>query len=105
MLRVPTDVSICLFVQVPDLVESLAVKKVVLVHGEGFGAWCWYKTVASLEECGLSPVTVDLAGSGFSMADPNSVSTLEEYSKPLIKLLQNLPEEKKVSQMLVSGLS
>ncbi|KAL0645659.1 hypothetical protein Bca4012_043950 [Brassica carinata] len=82
--------------QVPDLVESLAVKKVVLVHGEGFGAWCWYKTVASLEECGLSPVTVDLAGSGFSMADPNSVSTLEEYSKPLIKLLQNLPEEEKL---------
>ncbi|KAG2330251.1 hypothetical protein Bca4012_020146 [Brassica carinata] len=82
--------------QVPDLVESLTVKKFVLVHGEGFGAWCWYKTVASLEETGLSPVTVDLTGSGFSMADANSVSTLEEYSKPLIELLQNLLEEEKV---------
>ncbi|CAH8332001.1 unnamed protein product [Eruca vesicaria subsp. sativa] len=82
--------------QVPDIVDSLTVKKLILVHGEGFGAWCWYKTVASLEESGLSPVTVDLTGCGFSMADANSVSTLEEYSKPLILLLQNLHEEEKV---------
>ncbi|CAN8290091.1 unnamed protein product [Cochlearia groenlandica] len=83
--------------QVPDFsLESLAVKKFVLVHGEGFGAWCWYKVVASLEESGLSPTTVDLAGSGFNMTDSNSVCTLEEYSKPLIELLENLPEEEKV---------
>uniref|UniRef100_A0A1J3GZH0 Putative methylesterase 12, chloroplastic n=1 Tax=Noccaea caerulescens TaxID=107243 RepID=A0A1J3GZH0_NOCCA len=82
--------------QVPDFLESLTVKKFILVHGEGFGAWCWYKTIASLEESGLSPVTVDLAGSGFNMTDANSVSTLEEYSEPLIELLQNLPEEEKV---------
>ncbi|CAA0394380.1 Alpha/beta hydrolase fold-1 [Arabidopsis suecica] len=82
--------------QVPEFLESLKVKKFVLVHGEGFGAWCWYKTIASLEESGLSPVTVDLAGSGFNMSDANSVSTLEEYSKPLIELIQNLPAEEKV---------
>ncbi|CAE5959188.1 unnamed protein product [Arabidopsis arenosa] len=51
--------------QVPDFSESLMVKKFVLVHGEGFGAWC-------------------------------CVSTLEEYSRPLIELLENLPEEEKV---------
>ncbi|XP_010421895.1 PREDICTED: putative methylesterase 12, chloroplastic [Camelina sativa] len=82
--------------QVPEFLESLTVKKFVLVHGEGFGAWCWYKTIASLEESGLFPVTVDLAGSGFNMTDAHSVSTLEEYSKPLIELIQNLPEEEKV---------
>ncbi|KAF8087226.1 hypothetical protein N665_0594s0002 [Sinapis alba] len=83
--------------QVPDFSsESLTVKKFVLVHGEGFGAWCWYKIVASLEESGLSPITVDLTGSGFNMTDPNTVSTLEEYSKPLIEYLENLPEEEKV---------
>jgi pimeloyl-ACP methyl ester carboxylesterase len=83
--------------QVPDFsTESLTVKKFVLVHGEGFGAWCWYKMVASLEESGLSPTTVDLTGSGFNMTDTNSVSTLEEYSKPLIGYLENLPEEEKV---------
>ncbi|KAJ0232795.1 putative methylesterase 14 [Hirschfeldia incana] len=83
--------------QVPDFsLESLIVKKFVLVHGEGFGAWCWYKIVASLEESGLSPITVDLTGSGFNMTDTNTVSTLEEYSKPLIEYLENLPEEEKV---------
>ncbi|ESQ38584.1 hypothetical protein EUTSA_v10028772mg [Eutrema salsugineum] len=82
--------------QVSDFLESLTVKKFILVHGEGFGAWCWYKTIASLEESGLSPVTVDLAGSGFNMTDTNSIYTLEEYSKPLIELLQNLPLEEKV---------
>jgi hypothetical protein len=30
------------------------------------------------------------------MTDANSVSTLEEYSKPLIELIQNLPAEEKV---------
>ncbi|KAL0650002.1 hypothetical protein Bca4012_092693 [Brassica carinata] len=60
--------------QVPDFsIESLAVKKFILVHGEGFGAWCWYKIVASLEESGLSPITVDLTGSGFNMTDTNTV--------------------------------
>ncbi|VVB08657.1 unnamed protein product [Arabis nemorensis] len=82
--------------QGPDFLESLTVKKFILVHGEGFGAWCWYKTIASLEESGLSPVTVDLAASGFNMTDANRVSTLEEYSKPLIELLKDLPEEEKV---------
>ncbi|KAH0862759.1 hypothetical protein HID58_079970 [Brassica napus] len=83
--------------QVPDFsLESLAVKKFILVHGEGFGAWCWYKIVASLEESGLSPITVDLTGSGFNMTDTNTVSTLEEYSKPLIEYLENLPEKEKV---------
>lgn len=92
-----TNASILLSSQVPDFLESLTVKRFILVHGEGFGAWCWYKTIASLEESGLSPVTVDLAGSGFNMIDANSVSTLEEYSEPLIELLQNLPEEEKVN--------
>ncbi|KAF3526976.1 hypothetical protein F2Q69_00047742 [Brassica cretica] len=83
--------------QVPDFSsESLTVKKFVLVHGEGFGAWCWYKIVASLDESGLSPITVDLTGSGFNMTDTNTVSTLEDYSKPLIEYLENLPEEDKV---------
>lgn len=95
--------SYLLSLQVPAFLESLTVKKLVLVHGEGFGAWCWYKTIASLEESGLSPVTVDLTGSGFNMTDANSVSTLEEYSKPLIELIQNLPEEEKVRNSRVDS--
>ncbi|KAK7271386.1 hypothetical protein RJT34_27237 [Clitoria ternatea] len=82
--------------QVPVVLENIKVKKFVLIHGEGFGAWCWYKTVALLEETGLHPVAIDLTGSGIDLTDTNSVTTLAEYSKPLTDYLENLPEDEKV---------
>ncbi|XP_057453932.1 putative methylesterase 12, chloroplastic [Lotus japonicus] len=82
--------------QVPEDLENIKIKKFVLIHGEGFGAWCWYKTVASLEEAGLLPVALDLTGSGIDLTDTNSVTTLAEYSKPLTVYLENLPEDEKV---------
>ena len=82
--------------QVPEFLENIKIKKFVLIHGEGFGAWCWYKTVALLEEAGLLPVALDLTGSGIDLTDTNSVTTLAEYSKPLTDYLVNLPEDEKV---------
>ncbi|VVA19689.1 PREDICTED: putative methylesterase [Prunus dulcis] len=82
--------------QVPESLENIKTKKFILVHGEGFGAWCWYKTIALLEEAGLLPVTFDLKGSGIDLTDTNSVATLAEYSKPLIEYLENLEEDEKV---------
>ncbi|XP_042459438.1 putative methylesterase 14, chloroplastic isoform X2 [Zingiber officinale] len=76
--------------------ENLQTKKIVLVHGEGFGAWCWYKTVSLLEESGLHPVAVDLRGSGINTTDPNKISTLADYSKPLTDYLTSLPGDEKV---------
>ncbi|KAK7401497.1 hypothetical protein VNO78_13027 [Psophocarpus tetragonolobus] len=82
--------------QVPINLENIKIKKFVLIHGEGFGAWCWYKTVALLEEAGLLPVALDLTGSGIDLTDTNSVTTLADYSKPLTVYLENLPEDEKV---------
>ncbi|XP_059663218.1 putative methylesterase 12, chloroplastic [Cornus florida] len=82
--------------QLPEFLENIKTKKFVLIHGEGFGAWCWYKTIALLEESGLLPSAFDLTGSGIDLTDSNSVTTLVDYSKPLIDYLQNLPEEEKV---------
>ncbi|XP_042492363.1 putative methylesterase 14, chloroplastic [Macadamia integrifolia] len=82
--------------QVPEFVEHLKTKKIVLVHGAGFGAWCWYKNIALLEEVGLLPIALDLMGSGIDQTDPNSVKTLADYAKPLIDYLHNLPEEEQV---------
>ncbi|KGN52704.1 putative methylesterase 14, chloroplastic [Cucumis sativus] len=82
--------------QAPDFVENLKEKKFVLVHGEGFGAWCWYKTISLLEEVGLSPIAIDLKGSGIDLTDTNRVNTLAEYSKPLTDYLQDLPDDEKV---------
>jgi len=83
-------------VQVPVNLENIKIKRFVLIHGEGFGAWCWYKTVALLEEAGLLPVALDLTGSGIDLTDTNSVTTLADYSKPLTVYLENLPEDEKV---------
>ncbi|KAF9601539.1 hypothetical protein IFM89_020367 [Coptis chinensis] len=82
--------------QDPEFLENLQTKKFVIVHGEGFGAWCWYKTVALLEEAGLIPTAINLLGSGIDRTDTDSISTLADYAKPLIDYLQNLPEEEKV---------
>lgn len=82
--------------QVPDFLENLDSKKFILIHGEGFGAWCWYKSIALLEEAGLSPIALDLTGSGINLSDTNNITTLADYSKPLIDYLQNLPEDEKV---------
>ncbi|CBI39249.3 hypothetical protein VitviT2T_028979 [Vitis vinifera] len=82
--------------QGPDILENVKTKKFVLVHGEGFGAWSWYKTIALLEEVGLVPTALDLRGSGIDQTDTNSVTTLADYSKPLTDYLENLPEDEKV---------
>ncbi|CAH9109236.1 unnamed protein product [Cuscuta europaea] len=79
-----------------EFLESIKTKRVVLIHGEGFGAWCWYKTIALLEETGLLPIGFDLTGSGIDLTDTNSVATLEDYSKPLLDYLKSLPEDEKV---------
>lgn len=81
--------------QGPDILENVKTKKFVLVHGEGFGAWSWYKTIALLEEVGLTPTALDLRGSGIDQTDTNSVTTLADYSKPLTDYLENLPEDEK----------
>ncbi|KAK4341322.1 hypothetical protein RND71_039823 [Anisodus tanguticus] len=82
--------------QLPEFLESIKTKKFILVHGEGFGAWCWYKTIALLEETGLLPTAIDLTGSGIDLTDAKNVTTLAEYSKPLIDYLENLSEDEKV---------
>ncbi|KAJ9167015.1 hypothetical protein P3X46_021699 [Hevea brasiliensis] len=82
--------------QVPDFLENFKLKKFILIHGEGFGAWCWYKTIALLEEAGLLPTAIDLIGSGIDLTDTDSVASLADYSKPLIDYLESVPEDEKV---------
>ncbi|XP_058090136.1 putative methylesterase 14, chloroplastic [Magnolia sinica] len=82
--------------QTAESIENIETKKFVLIHGQGFGAWCWYKSISLLEEAGLLPTALDLTGSGIDQTDTNSISTLAEYAKPLIDYLHNLSENEKV---------
>uniref|UniRef100_A0A6N2LVD8 AB hydrolase-1 domain-containing protein n=1 Tax=Salix viminalis TaxID=40686 RepID=A0A6N2LVD8_SALVM len=70
--------------------DDLETNHVVLVHGGGFGAWCWYKTIALLEEDGFKVTAIDLAGSGIDSFDTNSITSLSQYVKPLTDFLEKL---------------
>lgn len=68
----------------------------MLVHGGGFGAWSWYKTMTLLEESGFKVDAVDLTGSGVSSFDTNSITSLAQYVKPLTDIFDKLEDGKKV---------
>lgn len=76
--------------------DDLETRHFVLVHGGGFGAWCWYKTIALLEEGGFKVTAIDLTGSGIHSSDANSITNLSQYVKPLTDFLENLAEGEKV---------
>lgn len=76
--------------------DDLETNHFVLVHGGGFGAWCWYKTIALLEEAGFKVTAVDLTGSGIHSLDPNSIISLSQYAKPLTEFLEKLADGEKV---------
>ncbi|KAK4417583.1 putative methylesterase 11, chloroplastic [Sesamum alatum] len=76
--------------------ENLETNHFVLVHGGGFGAWCWYKTIALLEEGGYKVTAVDLTGSGIHSFDTNSITSLSQYVKPLTEFLEKLTDGEKV---------
>eukprot|EP00252_Welwitschia_mirabilis_P006902 TRINITY_DN1784_c0_g3_i1.p1 TRINITY_DN1784_c0_g3~~TRINITY_DN1784_c0_g3_i1.p1 ORF type:complete len:363 (-),score=93.69 TRINITY_DN1784_c0_g3_i1:476-1564(-) len=76
--------------------DNLETKHFVLVHGGGFGAWCWYKSIALLEEAGFVATALDLTGSGIDHTEVNSITTLAQYVKPLLDFLEKIPDEKKI---------
>ncbi|XP_016497307.2 putative methylesterase 11, chloroplastic [Nicotiana tabacum] len=73
-------------------IDDLETNHFVLVHGGGFGAWCWYKTIALLEEAGFKVTAVDLTGSGIHSFDTNSITSLSQYAKPLTDFLETLAD-------------
>ncbi|XVF43248.1 hypothetical protein PTKIN_Ptkin02bG0024900 [Pterospermum kingtungense] len=77
-------------------IDGVETDHFVLVHGGGFGAWCWYKTMTLLEETGFKVDAVDLTGSGVSSFDTNSITSLAQYVKPLTDIFDKLEDGKKV---------
>ncbi|KAL3690194.1 hypothetical protein R1sor_016503 [Riccia sorocarpa] len=78
------------------VLQTLETRHFVLVHGGGHGAWCWYKTIALLEEAGFTASAIDLTGSGIDYTDPNSITSLSQYVKPLFNFFEKLGENEKV---------
>ncbi|XP_042441636.1 putative methylesterase 11, chloroplastic [Zingiber officinale] len=77
-------------------IDNLEIRHFVLVHGGGFGAWCWYKSIALLEDSGFKVSAIDLTGSGISSFNTNKVTSIAEYAKPLTGFLEALGDLDKV---------
>ncbi|KAM7250058.1 hypothetical protein ACFE04_021941 [Oxalis oulophora] len=71
-------------------------KHFVLVHGLCHGAWCWYKLKPLLESSGHKVTTLDMTASGINMKGIKEISTLQEYTKPLLEFLGSLESDEKV---------
>lgn len=84
-----------LFLQGKSL-DDLETAHFVLVHGGGFGAWCWYKSIALLEEAGYKVTAIDLTGSGIHSFNTNEITSLAQYVKPLTDFLDKLADGEKV---------
>lgn len=69
----------------------------VIIHGASHGVWCWFKLLALLETSGYKVTCLDLTSAGIDTTDLNTIFTLEDYKKPLVNLLINLPVNEKVS--------
>ncbi|ONK67390.1 uncharacterized protein A4U43_C06F19670 [Asparagus officinalis] len=81
----------------PDIsIEGLETNHFVLVHGGGFGAWCWYKTISLLKDGGFRVNAIDLTGSGVHAFDSNNITSLSQYVEPVTNFLKNLGDKDKV---------
>jgi len=68
----------------------------VLIHGAGHGAWCWYKLMHLLQNSGHKVTAMDLTGSGLNTVDPNSITSFEDYDRPLLNILSEISLSQKV---------
>ncbi|XP_073065239.1 methyl jasmonate esterase 1-like [Primulina eburnea] len=71
-------------------------KHVVLIHGAGHGAWCWYKVATLLRSRRFHVTALDMAASGVNTQPLSELSTYSDYSRPLMELLEALPPEESV---------
>lgn len=65
-------------------------RHIILVHGAGAGAWCWYKVATALRSAGHRVTVPDLAASGRDERKLTDVPTFREYSKPLLEIMASL---------------
>ncbi|KAJ6795392.1 putative methylesterase 11, chloroplastic [Iris pallida] len=77
-------------------VKDLETNHFVLVHGGGFGAWCWYKSIALLRDDGFKVNAVDLTGSGVHTFDTNNITSLAKYVEPLTSFIETIRDGDKV---------
>lgn len=72
-------------------VTSYASKHFIFVHGMGGGAWFWYEVKTLMEHYGFNATAMDLTAHGINKAIADDVTTVEQYTQPLIDAIANAP--------------
>ncbi|KAG0504965.1 hypothetical protein M758_N007600 [Ceratodon purpureus] len=70
-------------------VTSYAPKYFILVHGMGGGAWFWFEIQTLLGHYNFTSTAVDLTSHGINKAIADNVTTVAEYTQPLIDAIAN----------------
>ncbi|KAK7286958.1 hypothetical protein RJT34_22335 [Clitoria ternatea] len=94
---VKTEVALCAFSFLTSLLNCVNGMHFVLIHGGSHGAWCWYKVATSLKSAGHNVTTQDLGASGINPKQVQDIHSISEYYEPLIKFMDSLPSEEKVT--------
>lgn len=59
----------------------------------GGGAWFWFEIQTLLQRIGFNSTAVDLTSHGINKAIADNVTTVAEYSKPLLDAIAGIPGE------------
>lgn len=71
-------------------------KHFVLIHGAAHGAWCWYKLVPLLKSAGHRVTALDMAASGINLKRHAELNSYSDYAEPLMRFMEDLPEDDRV---------
>ena len=71
-------------------------KHFVLVHGVGLGAWSWFKLIPLLQAAGHRVSAFDLSAAGTDTKVIQQVTSLSDYTLPLLEFMATIPAEEKV---------
>lgn len=70
-------------------ISSYASQQFIFVHGMGGGAWFWYEVQTLMKHFGMNATAVDLTSHGINKAVADDVTTVEQYTQPLIDAINN----------------
>ena len=73
------------------MVQNISPKNFILVHGIGGGAWFWFEIVTLLQMYGNTATAVDLTSNGINKAIADDVTTVAQYTQPLIDAIVAAP--------------
>lgn len=75
-----------------EVEDRMAHHHFVLIHGGCHGAWAWCKLEDRLQRKGCKVTALDMTGAGIHPADPDSITTYEEYHQPALIFFESVPE-------------